>query len=171
MKSFLFSTLAARYRVSSLDALAKDHACDWLLWEPGAWKPPGLSTVIARAANALDVPPAPAKIGAEALAMALPHAAARATLGRGEGCDLIINDGTLSNLHLTFTRGERGWVVEDAGSRNGSWVNGRVLEPGRTVMLVDGISIVPAQVALSFHTPEGLWARLQGAGQPQQRTR
>jgi hypothetical protein len=56
MKSFLFSALASRYRAQSAAALAKDHACDWLLWEPGAWKPPGASTVVAKAAPPPNVP-------------------------------------------------------------------------------------------------------------------
>jgi hypothetical protein len=48
----------------------------------------------------------------------------RLTAGRGEGCDLIIRDTTVSREHAAFVlRGETWWVL-DLGSTNGTRVNG-----------------------------------------------
>jgi pSer/pThr/pTyr-binding forkhead associated (FHA) protein len=53
-------------------------------------------------------------------------------LGRGAGCDLQVDDDSVSRRHA-FLRVEREAVwVEDQSSRNGTWVNGaRITEPQR----------------------------------------
>lgn len=53
-------------------------------------------------------------------------------LGRAQGCDLQVDDDSVSRRHA-FIRVERDAVwVEDQSSRNGTWVNGaRIAEPKR----------------------------------------
>lgn len=60
----------------------------------------------------------------------LPRQPRPLTLGRSRRCDCQIADRTVSRWHakLEFTDGS--WWLRDAGSRNGTWVNGwRVTEP------------------------------------------
>jgi hypothetical protein len=160
MKSYMLSTLAMKFATAELDAFKKAHPHDWLLWEPGAWRPTQASTIV------LQTPPPqqPATVG-EALALALTPsnpASAQVTLGRGEECDLQINDGTLSGLHLLFMpTADGGWTVRDAQSKNGSRVGNVVLEAGVPVALQNGSPIYAAHVALTFYTPAGMLARLR----------
>ena len=52
------------------------------------------------------------------------------TLGRGADCDVIVEGGLISRLHATITRQGPRYLIADAGSRNGTFVNGsRIGEP------------------------------------------
>lgn len=160
--SCLLSVLARMYRGASLaDFQAAQPHC-WVVWEPGAWKPPakGGETV---AALRVPTPPPPA---GEALALPLAGRALQPgqfTLGRGPACDLVVNDATLSQVHLLFMQSLPGvWTVRDANSRNGSWLGSTELTAGKPEALADGDRIQAAQVALTFYEPAGLYQRLQG---------
>jgi hypothetical protein len=48
----------------------------------------------------------------------------RVTAGRGNGCDLIVRDTTVSREHAAFVRRGDTWWVLDLGSTNGTRVNG-----------------------------------------------
>ncbi len=48
----------------------------------------------------------------------------RATVGRQEGNDLVLDDHTVSRRHAEFVRESDGWMVKDLGARNGVSVNG-----------------------------------------------
>ena len=52
------------------------------------------------------------------------------TIGREDGCDLFLNDMTVSRIHARLTLAADGWMLADLGSTNGTRVNGwRVREP------------------------------------------
>jgi hypothetical protein len=156
MQSYLLSMLQRSFQDRGVDSFLSRHGNDWLVWEPGAWRPPGRSTLIPA-----DLSPAPAT--GEALALALIERSDRPqlTLGRGAECDAPINDGTLSQIHLVFMRTDRGtWTVRDANSKNGTWVGDQRLAPGRPVELQDGNTIHAAQVTFTFCSPQRLSERL-----------
>jgi hypothetical protein len=44
-------------------------------------------------------------------------------LGRDPGCDLVLNDGSVSRRHARIERRGSGWVVVDQGSANGTFVD------------------------------------------------
>lgn len=46
------------------------------------------------------------------------------TLGRAPGCDIVIPRQTISRLHARITRDGLRYVLRDAGSANGTYVNG-----------------------------------------------
>jgi two-component system cell cycle response regulator len=46
-------------------------------------------------------------------------------LGRGLDCEVRVNDESVSRVHATVTAEGGGWVLEDAGSRNGTFVEER----------------------------------------------
>ncbi|MFI8179997.1 FHA domain-containing protein [Actinacidiphila glaucinigra] len=47
------------------------------------------------------------------------------SLGRDPQSDVVLDDARVSWRHATIRRGERGWVVEDLGSTNGTYVQGQ----------------------------------------------
>lgn len=52
------------------------------------------------------------------------------TIGRDADCDLVLPDMTVSRNHAGLRRGADDWLLTDAGSTNGTRVNGwRVTEP------------------------------------------
>lgn len=74
-----------------------------------------------------------------------------ATIGRGEGCDLRIPLGDVSRKHCSLIKSDEGLVIQDIGSSNGTYVNGKrvqeaSLRPGdlirvgslRFVVQIDG---------------------------------
>jgi transcriptional regulator with PAS, ATPase and Fis domain len=66
-------------------------------------------------------------------------------VGKGSGSDLQVLDHTVSRHHLTITTHDAGFLVEDAGSRNGTFIGGvrverAVLVPGATLRI--GTSIL-----------------------------
>lgn len=78
----------------------------------------------------------------------------RMIVGRGEGCDLMLSDSSVSRRHLELVAGMTGVVLRDLGSGNGTQVNGaKVAEAqlqhrdhialGRTVLeVVDAIKLL-----------------------------
>ena len=161
MTSFLLSALARKYRGATLDAFRAVHGHGWLVWEPGVWKPP---TKDGGTLTAMRMP-TPAPTAGEALALALQPrvpGAGQVTVGRASTSDIEINDATLSQTHLLLMEAKPGeWTVRDAGSKNGSWVDGIQLQAGAPLPLSDGARIQAAQVVLTFYAPDGLFKRLQ----------
>jgi hypothetical protein len=63
-----------------------------------------------------------------------------AVLGRDPSCDLVLSDTKCSRRHAVLEEGPDGLVIRDAGSANGTYVNGRrqessPLRPGDTVRI------------------------------------
>jgi hypothetical protein len=46
-------------------------------------------------------------------------------IGRSDGCDLRLDDTTVSRRHARMFFRDGAWVVQDLGSKNGTWLNGR----------------------------------------------
>ena len=67
-------------------------------------------------------------------------------LGRGSDCDIIIPDRQVSRHHSRIFTSAQGTMVEDLDSKNGTYVNGDLLQ--EAVMLIDGDEL---QISLSQH--------------------
>ncbi len=67
------------------------------------------------------------------------------TIGRDAECDIIIPDRQVSRLHARLTRVDDGFQIEDLGSKNGTHVNGALVQGARR--LQDGDLIQVALVA------------------------
>jgi len=86
-------------------------------------------------------------------------------LGRDDGLEVVVADGSISAHHATFTleraRDAVRARVADAGSSNGTWVDGRRLAAGAPVALDDSTSIRfgPA-LKFQYFTPSGFCAFL-----------
>lgn len=85
----------------------------------------------------------------------------RITIGRTSNNDVVIADASVSRLHA-YVRGSDPWVVADAGSKNGSWLDGVVLEPRRETALAPGAAIRFGDVQLAFYRSEDLFELMGG---------
>lgn len=85
----------------------------------------------------------------------------RITIGRTENNDVVIADPSVSRLHA-YVRQANGWVIADAGSKNGSWLGLDALEPRREAALASGTVIRLGDVELTFHRSSDLFELLGG---------
>ena len=53
-----------------------------------------------------------------------PGGQSRFTIGRDEGCDMVLPDPTISRWHAGLKREASGWMLDDLGSTNGTRLNG-----------------------------------------------
>lgn len=75
------------------------------------------------------------------------------TLGRDESCDVHVPHPSVSRVHARITVGGGGAHIEDAGSKNGVWVNGTRI--GRRTPLSHGASVRVGAIDASFSTTDG----------------
>jgi len=57
------------------------------------------------------------------------------TIGRDRSSSIVIDDPLVSRNHCVIRRIRTAWYIEDLGSKNGTWVNGRKINSGRAVRL------------------------------------
>ncbi len=160
MKSFLISWLAKKHASADLRAFLKERPEDFLVWEAGPWRPPA-----ARSETMAAGPGTRLLSAGESLAIALVAKAGGAdvSLGRSAENDLVVDDGTLSRHHLLFRREPAGWTVRDAGSSNGSKLNGMRLG-GEGALLRPGDRLEAGAVRLTFYDAPSMYLRLRGVG-------
>ncbi|RME26702.1 MAG: FHA domain-containing protein [Deltaproteobacteria bacterium] len=88
------------------------------------------------------------------------------TLGRSEENSLVVQDETVSSRHVRLTRVRTTGqiLLEDLGSTNGTYVNGKMVIQGRAVELHDGDMVGLGDTLFVFMTPGGFWRRLKELG-------
>ena len=69
-------------------------------------------------------------------------------IGRGLECDIVLSDPLSSRVHATVVCEDGDWWVRDAGSRNGSFVNGQKIDEAR---LVEGDLLKVGSSEFTFH--------------------
>jgi FHA domain len=161
VRSYLISWLAKRSGQDGLEAFVATRPEAWLIWEAGPWRPTYQDRETLAQESERHSPPHGAD---ESLAIALEPSEKKpyVSLGRGSDNELVIDDATLSRLHLLFTKEKGSWTVRDAGSTNGTTVDGARLGPD-PVALVTGSRILAGSVRLTFYDSGGLYLRLKGA--------
>jgi len=85
----------------------------------------------------------------------------RITIGRTSNNDVVIADHSVSRLHA-YVRLVDGWLVADAGSKNGSWLGNEALEPRSEVALLPGAALRLGDVRLTFYRAQELFDVLGG---------
>jgi pSer/pThr/pTyr-binding forkhead associated (FHA) protein len=85
-------------------------------------------------------------------------------VGRRADVELPLPFAVLSGVHVRLSRVAGGWVVEDAGSTNGTWLDGAPLPPGERRPLVPGAELRLAGVRLRFEGAGGAAPAAEGTG-------
>lgn len=72
----------------------------------------------------------------------------RTVVGRSPESDLVLDDPSISSLHAVLAPGPEGWVIEDLGSTNGTYLSGRpILHPA---LIEHGDTIQVGRVRFRF---------------------
>jgi hypothetical protein len=159
LKSYLISWLKKRVS-GDMEAFEREHPGPWLVWEAGPWRPPS------RDRTTLIDPGEPGRSSSgDALALLVEPRPGRARsdgvrLGRGPENDMVVDDGTLSRMHLLLRVEGGRWTVEDLRSSNGTKVDGMPLD-GKAVPIESGSRIDAGTVRLTFYDSKGLYLRLK----------
>jgi len=87
----------------------------------------------------------------------------RITIGRTQNNDIEVTDHSVSRFHAYVRQTSTGWVVADAGSKNGSWLRGTALEPRREQPLSSKAVLRLGEVDLTFYLAGDLYTALGGS--------
>jgi hypothetical protein len=79
------------------------------------------------------------------------------TVGRTSNHDVVLRDITVSKFHAWFKEEGGRWVVVDAGSRNGTRVDGRALSAREPAKVGPGSRVVFGSVELGVHDAGSAW--------------
>jgi hypothetical protein len=93
------------------------------------------------------------------------------TIGREPINDIVMNDPEVSRRHTRISFRDGGFMAEDLGSTNGTFVNGRRLA-GATPLHHGDIIDLGDSISFTFHDPAsaGMGATVIDSGQPMPRT-
>lgn len=69
-----------------------------------------------------------------------------ATLGRGQGCQVQLPESMVSQLHARLFRDAKGFHIEDLGSTNGTYLNGRKVGGPTRLKKGDRIRVGPIEL-------------------------
>jgi hypothetical protein len=73
----------------------------------------------------------------------------RTTIGRSPECEIFLDDVTVSRKHAVLVRTPEGFLIEDQGSLNGTFLNRRRIESGE---LSDGDEVQVGKYRLTFRS-------------------
>jgi hypothetical protein len=97
------------------------------------------------------------------------------TLGRMPDNDVVLEDVTVSRTHATFRREAHTgvWTVTDAGSHNGTFLDGVLIVPGRSMPLFDRARLRFGDVELTYFQQVGFeqYVRMRALRAPVRLTR
>jgi hypothetical protein len=77
------------------------------------------------------------------------------TIGRSSGSTIVVDDTRVSRSHATVDRSRSGWSITDAGSANGTTVNGKALAPRSAKALSAGDVLGVGPVELRVEADDG----------------
>jgi phosphoserine phosphatase RsbU/P len=64
-----------------------------------------------------------------------------AILGRHPACDIVLESGSISRQHARITNSDGNYYIEDLHSRNGTYINGRLLTERQLLKENDHIGV------------------------------
>jgi hypothetical protein len=76
-------------------------------------------------------------------------------VGRDEGADVLIDNPSVSRRHAEIRLGDQGWVVEDLGSSNGTFLKGAKIEGAQSIGLGDEIGFGKFSIVFGKALGEG----------------
>jgi hypothetical protein len=173
--AFMLSVVA-RQRARLAERFFQEYPHDWLVWEPGPWRP----TASRDAANRRPTlppgaDPAPRPTGEDAVCFPLPTEAGRlVSVGRSTSNDVVVNDLTVSRHQLTLEATDEGWRVVLLATRSqeppgglSAWcgrLNGVRMSHGDWYPLRNRDVLTVGEAALTYYRPEAFGERLTRGG-------
>jgi diguanylate cyclase (GGDEF)-like protein len=76
-------------------------------------------------------------------------------IGRSPASDIQIKDTFVSRKHARILKVNDRFFIEDLGSKNGTWINGRAIDRGKRVEIQEGIFIRMGDTLISLGKPTG----------------
>lgn len=133
------------------------YPSNWLVWEPGQWRPARSESTSNTEATQLPTSlPASRPLGDDALCFELKRVVAALSVGRGTENNIVVNDLTVSRTQLHLEFADAKWRVRTTSPVT---VDGKAVGPlGASLANASRISI--GDVRLSFYEPEGFLLRL-----------
>ncbi len=74
-------------------------------------------------------------------------------IGRGQDCDIILNEHQVSRQHARLQHTAQGWTLVDLGSTNGTQVNGQPLQAHAPYVLQPGDRVALGTAVVSLQQP------------------
>ena len=87
-------------------------------------------------------------------------------IGRDEGVDVLIDNPSVSRRHAEIRLGDNGWVVEDLGSSNGTFIRGTKIQVPQPLGLRDELGLGQYPIVFRKALGEGEHAPPAGAAAP-----
>ncbi|MBL8955452.1 MAG: FHA domain-containing protein [Myxococcaceae bacterium] len=84
----------------------------------------------------------------------------RVTMGRTTNNDIVLDDASVSRFHgwLQQDDGSGKWTLTDAGSKNGTWVQGSKLNAKKPVILENAARVRVGNLELTYYSAAGFRA-------------
>ena len=86
--------------------------------------------------------------------MSFPLSGGQAVIGREEGLEISLQDPEASRRHTRVTWQAGQFVIEDLGSTNGTFVNGKKISANKLVPVQKGTSVRFGQIEMEFYLEE-----------------
>ena len=132
------------------------YPSNWLVWEPGPWRP-ARSEATSNVESTQLPTPAARPVSEDALCFELKRVEASLTMGRSTENQIVVNDLTVSReqLFLEFAAGQ--WRLRTLGPVT---VDSRVVGP-EGALLTNEARVTIGDVRMTFYEPEGFLRRLE----------
>ncbi|MBC8531378.1 FHA domain-containing protein [Gehongia tenuis] len=76
-------------------------------------------------------------------------------IGRGRSCDVNVEDASISRSHCRIYFKQGKWYVEDAGSRNGTFLNGKKVSRPKRIYHRDILKLGDVEFDMTLYEQEG----------------
>jgi hypothetical protein len=134
------------------------YPSNWLVWEPGPWRPARSTTTSDTEATQLPTPvPFARPTGDDALCFELKRVASELMVGRGTENHIVVNDLTVSRAQLHLEFAQEKWRVH---TKVLVMTDGLPVGPEGAVLKNASVMVI-GDVRLTFYEPEGFLVRLQ----------
>jgi pSer/pThr/pTyr-binding forkhead associated (FHA) protein len=151
-------SLLARQRALLGDRFLERYPSNWLVWEPGVWRPArSASTSNTEQTQLPTAMPNTRPSGDDALCFELKRVASDLTVGRGTENAIVVNDLTVSRTHLHLEFAADKWTLKTTSQVT---VDGKPIGLSGA-LLMNGAVIGIGDVRMTFYEPKGFNLRLQ----------
>jgi hypothetical protein len=160
--AFMLSLLSRQQALLG-DRFLERYPSNWLVWEPGVWRPArSASTSNTEQTQLPTAAPFSRPSGDDALCFELKRVASNLAVGRGTENAIVVNDLTVSRTHLHLEFAADKWLVRTTSQVT---VDGKPVGPNGSP-LVNASVIGVGDVRLTFYEPKGFLLRLQPQAAP-----